>query len=108
MRFLDAILSIALAWSIHKTDEAVRRTARACAKATQDKGDRQIINAVVNSKSPTQYVRVLLTKLPDYILRTEWPDNPESPVTGSLPLVPTRPAPAITKLKPLAMAFKAR
>lgn len=51
MRFLDAVLVLALAARIHKTDKGVRMVARKVAKRVELR-HRHIVEAYVHAKTP--------------------------------------------------------
>jgi len=67
MRFLDALVCVCLAMEIHKTDKAVRTTARRCAKKVSPK-DRLYMMHIINSPRPVLHVQAFLITLPDHIL----------------------------------------
>lgn len=67
MRFLDALVCVCLAMEIHKTDKAVRTTARRCAKKVSPK-DRVYMMHIINSPRPVLHVQAFLITLPDHIL----------------------------------------
>lgn len=86
MRFLDAVLVLALAARIHRTDRAVREVARAIVKRV-DPRYRHIVDAYVHAKTPCASVEQMVATLPDWILQM----NPEAkPVsvaaTGNFPV----------------------
>lgn len=107
MRFLDAILCMALAWKIHDADDAVRKACRNCLAKMQDKNDRKIINSIINSRRPTIHIAVMLRELPDYILKMGWDDKPPLPLKAAkLPIISTDPGASISSLSPLAAFMK--
>ncbi len=68
MRFLDAVLVLALAARIHRTDRAVREVARAIVKRV-DPRYRHIVEAYVRAKTPCAAVEQMVATLPDWILQ---------------------------------------
>lgn len=70
MDIVDAILCVALAARIHKSDEAVRSTAKRCAKKLS-RMDRQIMFMIINSRSPLVTAEVCISKLDMDVLALE-------------------------------------
>jgi len=68
VRFLDAVLVLALAARIHRTDRAVREVARAIVKRV-DPRYRHIVEAYVRAKTPCAAVEQMVATLPDWILK---------------------------------------
>ena len=68
MRFLDAMVCVCLALAIHKTDSAVRDTAKRCAKKMTPR-DRIYMRQIIASPKPALHVRTFLMTVPDEILQ---------------------------------------
>lgn len=67
MRFIDALLSLALAARIHGTDKAVSRTARLVVKRVAAQ-HRPIVANVLSAPSPCAMVRHIVATIPDWMI----------------------------------------
>jgi hypothetical protein len=68
VRYLDAMLVLALAAKLHTTDEAVRAAASRVAKRIERR-HRADIYAIVNSTQPRLLVIRIISTIPDFIFR---------------------------------------
>ncbi|WP_407364277.1 hypothetical protein HKW97_22870 (plasmid) [Pseudomonas luteola] len=64
MRFIDAVLSLALIAEIHGTDRAVAEAAKRFSKQLPRRY-RQYMFDVMNSPSPLRHVRLFISTLPE-------------------------------------------
>lgn len=79
MRFLDSMLCVMLSAVIHKSDAAVRKTAKICLAQTEDKSDREIINMIINHAHPLAKVHHVIQEMPSYLLIMPVSDNRNLP-----------------------------
>jgi len=62
MNLTDAVIALLLACRIHGTDEAIRATAKRCAKLLP-RGKRELMYKIVDSRSPHAFVIVVAQNL---------------------------------------------
>lgn len=82
MRFLDAILVLALAARIHRTDTAVRSVAKTVAKLIEPRYKSQIV-AIMKAPKPCAQVELIVATLPDWILQMNPEPRPVPAVASS-------------------------
>lgn len=67
MRFLDAVLCLALASEIHNTDESIRRVAKSLLTKVPRRHRPEICH-FLNSPRPLYYTQCYVATIPDHIL----------------------------------------
>lgn len=105
MRFLDSMLCIMLAAVIHKSDNAVRKTARNCLTWTTGKTDKAIINMIINHPRPLAKVHHLINEMPEYLLIMPASDSRHLPVSNVSSAFLQAPSPMVSARSPLSLGI---
>ena len=105
MRFLDSMLCIMLAAIIHKSDAAVRKTAKTCLNWTTDKSDKAIINMIINHPRPLAKVHYVINEMPAYLLSMPASDSRQLPVQIVDAAFLQAPSPMVSARSPLSLGI---